>query len=553
MACRIVVGVNDLETVNPKLSKEWDYFKNDTLTPNMFTAMSHKKVWWKCENGHEWIAEIKQRSNGLGCPQCRSEKIKKFGEERPELLKEWDYEKNEKIDPYKVAYGSHKKVWWKCENGHEWIAEIRQRSNGSGCPQCRSEKIKKFGKERPDLLKEWDYEKNEKIDPYKVAYGSHKKVWWKCKKGHSWQASINHRTSKVRNCPYCAKNPIVLRGENDLETCFPQIANEWNYERNGGLKPSDVTSKSSKVVWWRCDLGHEWRTSIQHRTGGSNCPKCASSMQTSFPEQAIFYYVNKYYSDAINGYRDIFNKNGMELDIYIPSLNIGIEYDGVAFHKTKEHYERECYKYTVCKENDIKLIRIRENANNTSKNSCDYLLFAVGDLNDTIEELVEYLPDIKDINIQRDTLKIKRNYSDRLKLESFGCKYPEIAAEWNNDKNEELKPDMFKPRSNTSVWWKCKLGHEWKATIDARVRGTGCPYCSNNRILKGYNDLSTKRPDLLHEWDFEKNKDKLDPTKLSCGSGKKAWWKCTKGHSWNAEISSRNKGAGCPYCAGNRV
>lgn len=138
--------------------------------------------------------------------------------------------------------------------------------------------------------------------------------------------------------------------------------------------PRDVTSKSSKKVWWRCEKGHEWKTAVNHRANGSGCPICSTGKQTSFPEQAIFYYIHLVYPDAKNGYTDPFNNHGMELDIYVPSLKVGIEYDGAAFHKTKSHYDRELRKYSTCKEQGVFLIRIRENRELTSMDSCDALL-----------------------------------------------------------------------------------------------------------------------------------------------------------------------------------
>ena len=84
--------------------------------------------------------------------------------------------------------------------------------------------IKKFLTEYPNLLKEWDYEKNGDVFPQDVTEGSGKSVWWKCRKcGYSWQAKILNR--KVRNCPLCA-NRVVVSGINDLATTYPQLAKE---------------------------------------------------------------------------------------------------------------------------------------------------------------------------------------------------------------------------------------------------------------------------------------------------------------------------------------
>ena len=80
-----------------------------------------------------------------------------------------------------------------------------------------------------------------------------------------------------------------------------------------------------------------------------------------------------------------------------------------------------------------------------------------------------------------------------------------------------------------------------------RSKGNGCPYCSNKIVLKGENDLQTVNPTLSKEWNYEKNNG-LTPADVMPNSGNKAWWKCSKGHEWQATISSRNRGSGCPIC-----
>ena len=574
MATKLLIGTNDLLTVNPRLSSEWDYEKNDGLRPEMFTAGSNKKMWWIGSCGHSWSATIASRNSGAGCPICarknnaikiRATAVRKNGsvkEKNPELIADWDYDKNNGFGPEEVAPQSHETVWWKCRRcGYEWQEIIRNRVNGGECPNCVELRKKPPKPKRipiplstgdPLVASEWHPTKNGSLTPNEISVGSHTKVWWRCSNGHEWEASPNHRTSKKRNCPYCCANPRVLPGVNDLLTLRPDLAEEWNYEKNNPLTPDKVTASSSRKVWWRCSLGHEWRTSENHRNDGSGCPKCATARQTSFPEQAVYFYVSKVYPDAINGYTDIFNNHGMELDIYIPSLKTGIEYDGSAYHKSQKQKTRELKKYETCREEGITLIRLREDINDTSKDSCDGLILLSAGLDAGIKKLSEYGINVSDIDVERDRNDIDGCFRNMLKENSLLSKYPHIAAEWNYSRNMPLTPAMFSAKSNRIVWWKCSLGHEWRTGLDARVRGRGCPYCSNNRTLKGFNDLATRRPDLMKEWDYSKNFD-LDPTTISPGSGKKAWWKCSAGHSWKAEISSRNKGHGCPYCAGNRV
>ena len=139
-----VKGENDLQAINPTLTKEWDYEKNKGLTPVDITPNSHKKVWWKCSNGHEWQAAISDRNRGRGCPYCSNKKVllgyNDLATTNPEIAAEWHPTKNGDLLPTMVSSGSHKKVWWKCKNGHEWQSKIEKRKAGSGCPVCRKTK-----------------------------------------------------------------------------------------------------------------------------------------------------------------------------------------------------------------------------------------------------------------------------------------------------------------------------------------------------------------------------------------------------------------------------
>ncbi len=541
---------------NPVLASEWHPTKNGNLIPQMVTPNTHEVVWWLGKCGHEWMASVKTRNSGHGCPYCNGKKIMQGFNDlqaiNPTLAKEWHPDRNGNLQPCQVSPRSSKIVWWKCEKGHEWMASIKSRSKGNGCPICSGEKtqtddnnlISRF----PQIASEWHPTKNGDVTPNQIAPGSHKKIWWRCANGHEWQASPNHRTSKARNCPFCCANPQVLPGTNDLASRFPDLSEEWHPTKNGDLTPDMITANSSRRVWWKCSKGHEWKTAVNHRANGSQCPICSGGMQSSFPEQAIYYYVKAAYPDAINGYTDLFHNHGMELDIYVPSLSLGIEYDGSAWHKGMKHQIREDTKYRICKENGIVLIRIREDIENVDISTCDTLLFVQDNLNTVINELKKYLPLLSGINVERDESLIKSSFLKNLNENSLSVQYPELAGEWHPTKNESLTPEMFLPKSNQKVWWKCNKGHEWQATIDSRVRGTGCPYCSNNKILSGYNDLASKRPDLMKEWNWQKNTS-IDPTRIAPGSGKKACWICSQGHEWMAEISSRNKGHGCPFCA----
>ena len=86
--------------------------------------------------------------------------------------------------------------------------------------------------------------------------------------------------------------------------------------------------------------------------------------------------------------------------------------------------------------------------------------------------------------------------------------------------NKLKRKEKLLKDTRTKIYWICKKNHSYLATPYSRTNGSGCPYCSNKRILKGYNDLATTNPELLEIWDYDKNK--IKPSEISKGSGKKS-------------------------------
>ncbi len=337
------------------------------------------------------------------------------------------------------------------------------------------------------LMEEWDFEVNAHLSPEKLTRGSNKKAWWKCSKcKYEYEAKISNRAILKRGCP-CCKNKVVVVGINDLATTHPSLAKEWHPTKNGDLLPQNITYGYGKKVWWQCPYGHEYQATPNHRTQkeGTQCPICYSGRQTSFAEQAIFYYVKKLYPDAINRYKaDFLGK--MELDVYIPSIRYAIEYDGEAWHKERT-IKREQRKYELCRKQGIKLIRLREKQITSGLDIADYCwhmpdLYKHKNLEVIIMDVLRRLRlhfccSFVDINIERDRLDIL-SYATPIKESSFAHLYPQLLKEWHSIKNGTLRPDTLKPKSDHKVWWLCSVcGHEYEATIGHRVTGTGCIKC----------------------------------------------------------------------------
>ncbi|MGD2089795.1 MAG: zinc-ribbon domain-containing protein [Candidatus Aminicenantes bacterium] len=416
----------NLELVNPTLARQWHPTLNGKLKPTQVTPMSNKKIWWKCEKGHRWRATVSDRGQGRGCPYCAGKKPSKGYNLRvthPELVNQWHPTKNADLTPEQVTPASNKKVWWKCEKGHEWRTKILSRTiGGTRCPYCVGSKPSKEYNLRvihPELANQWHPEKNDLLKPEQVTPGSKKKVWWMCKKKHEWRASVSDRR-RGNGCPYCAgRKPSK---EYNLRAIHPQLAKQWHPEKNGHLKPEQVTPGSNKKVWWMCGKGHEWRANITSRSQGIGCPYCSGkrpdkeyNLLTIHPELAQQWHPDK------NG--------NLTPEQVTPGSRKKV------WWKCKKKHE---WKAAI--------------ASRSAGTGCPYCAGK----------------------------KASKQYNLRVV-------HPELAQQWHPQKNGDLTPEQVTPGSNKKVWWRCKKKHEWRASVSDRRRGNGCPYCSGKKASKQYN------------------------------------------------------------------
>ena len=489
---RIVVkGVNDLKTVNPSLAAQWNYNKNGTLLPENVHPGSSKRVWWRCQEGHEWQAVIASRSQENGCPCCAGQAVVKgvtdLATVRPDLAAQFDVEKNAGISPSEICRASNKKYWWLCEMGHSWQASANTRQK-SGCPVCAGKAafpgLNDLMTLSPTLAEQWDYSKNAQR-PSEVTACSGRHIWWRCAKGHSWRSTVANRQIG-RGCPYCARKK-AFPGETDLATANPELAVEWDYEKNGGRTPDQFLPQSAKKVWWKCKNGHSWRTSIQGRYIGSGCPFCAGQV-------------------VMKGVNDLLGQ--------CPA--IAEQWDSHKNHLRPDeiHAYSNQYAWWLCSRGHSWEARV---SNRTSLGrGCPY---CSGHLT---------IPGETDLFTR--------------------C--PHLAAEWDYEKNTE---DIHATSecSSKKVWWKCRNGHSWLANVHSRRNGNGCPYCAGFKAIPGETDLLTLDPALALEWDYERNT--LNITAITLKSNIKVWWVCEHGHRWKAKVCNRAIGRGCPFCAGKVI
>lgn len=292
-----------------------------------------------------------------------SEKSSLLADRYPHLLEEWDYEKNIGLDPYALPYGSNFKVDWKCSKGHSWQAIVKSRTTlSNNCPYCAGQRpvkgVNDLATTHPSLLDEWDYEKNT-VSLDTIMRGTNKKVWWKCREGHSWEAKVNSRAISGNGCPHCA-GKILTIGKNDLEHLYPYLLKEWDYTNNTEVTPSTITAKSAKRVWWKCNKGHSWLARVADRTYHSSaCPECSAKSFVSNGEKELLSFVKDLDSSALGSYRKLAGVS--EVDIFVPSSNIAVEFNGLYWHseakKSKDYHYK---KWLACKEQGVQLLQIWE-------------------------------------------------------------------------------------------------------------------------------------------------------------------------------------------------
>ncbi|MBC8265508.1 MAG: hypothetical protein H8E84_00920 [Flavobacteriales bacterium] len=360
---------NSILTTHPEIAKQWHPTKNKGLFPESFSKGSHQNIWWKCNKGedHEWQISIKHRTTGNGCRICSGYKVVRSNSlelTHPELTKEWHPTKNGILTPRDIHIGSSTNIWWKCDKGddHIWKAPPLHRGRrGDGCPVCSGFKVVKsncLATTHPEIAKQWHATKNTNLTPDNVTSGSNRRVWWVCLKNkrHIFKSTIYGR--KLYGCPICANQ--IVTDENCLSKTHPKIAQQWHPTKNGNLTPEDVVAGSFKKIWWKCNKGedHVWKTIVVSRKYGRACPYCTLTPQSKQELTITFELLQFFKNINPKGFKTRVEGKLWSIDIYIPELNLGIEFDGSYWHKDKRQLDK--LKTKQLQKEGFEIIRVRQ-------------------------------------------------------------------------------------------------------------------------------------------------------------------------------------------------
>lgn len=201
---------------------------------------------------------------------------------RPAAVSEWDWQHNESErdpwDPANTSVVAH----WVCDQGHTWEQTPYVRAS-AGCAYCAGQGAWPGDTDLttlfPEVAAQWDRTPGVNAgDPDQVSPGSKRRIQWVCDVGHTWRASIQNRTRNGSGCPRCAGN-VVTTGKTDLATVRPDLAAQWDQERNGDLTPELVSAKTTRTAHWQGQCGHRWPAPVANRVvHNTGCPQCAGKL-----------------------------------------------------------------------------------------------------------------------------------------------------------------------------------------------------------------------------------------------------------------------------------
>lgn len=473
----------------------------------------------------------------------------------PDFILDWDDTKNKGVDKSSITVGSSKiLIFWKCHKcGFQWSQKVDRRiKHNTGCKIC-SNKSKLLQYSHPHLYSELDTKNNPGIDLTLLTNGTSRKVWWKCKEGHSWEQSIDTRVKLGSNCKLC-KSKI-----DSFINVRPDLLSEWDYSKNIDLDPTYLTRGSNKKIWWRCsNCGNSFKTELYRRVQGSKCSKCRVRMLKQIPLTTNFSSLLKEWD---------YKGNSVDPNNIVEGSNQKVSWICSKGHK----YKMDPYSRTklgsgcpFCKGLKIDFSNSLKSLRPDICSEWDYSKNVI-------------LPEEVSVYSSRKVWwKCKEGHSweslisNRTKSKGTNCPicsgrvttdktslfylFPDLMKEW--DSQNLYDPKSLRPGSKNIVSWVCKdnSSHKWKTPVFSRTsKGKfGCPFCSGKKTLRN-ESLGSKNPKFMDEWDYQRNK--IDPFTLSDKSEKKVWWVCRNdtNHFWKTSVSHRTQGTKCPYCSGTNL
>ncbi len=315
----------------------------------------------------------------------------------------------------------------------------------------------------------------------------------------------------------------------------PELAKEAD-----GWDPSEITSGSNRILNWKCSRGHHFEASANTRIQqNAGCPFCSNrrvlvgynDLATTHPDLACQAYGWDPTSVTFGSGKKLQWKCPMN-HIFEMSPN------------TRTNLNQEC---PICTNRKV-LSGFNDLVTTHPRLAKEAIGWNPAEFTAGMAHKVEW---VCEIGHRWMSAIYSRAGNDR------GCPYcshQKVLPGFNDLQTTDPKlaseafgwdPSTVISGSGKAFEWICSMGHTFKATITNRkgTGGTGCPYCTNKKVLVGFNDLTTTSEPILQFVDG------WDPQSFTAHSDAKMSWKCEYGHRWKAQISNVTNGTRCPSCA----
>lgn len=391
---------------------------------------------------------------------------------------------------------------------------------------------------------------------YDRAAQPSKNYTYVCSRGHTFTQTVGNirKVKSGTGCGVCAHRRL-LPGFNSLADTDPHLVASWHPTKNGDLRPEDVIAGSERVVFWRCDAGHDFQMRLVKRKMGARCQVCTSklvdpdinSFAVTDPATAATWH------PTLNGDRtpeDFVAGSGHMA--WWRCREEGHEFQSTivnrTFHNRRCRYctRQEVHPTTSLAVTHPDAAALWHPTRNGSLTPRDVLSGS--------KKKVWWVCKAQNHHYFAPILTQSRgsrcNICAGRVVDEQNCMRttrPDFARQFHPTKNGSLTPDLLMAGTSKRIFWLCEKGHHWRATGANRVTcNTGCPYCSNAAVWTGENDMATTHPFIAADWDEDRNGD-LTPKDVVVGTQKLIAWKCAScGYRWAETGHNRARRHGCP-------
>ena len=576
------LGYTDSNLVDELVSKH--------IKKNMIDSLSNIVATWKCSkcSGKYDCSVVKRHQEG--CPYCSNKQMLKgfntLQETHSYLEKFWDEGNSTKLSDYWSK--STEAINWSCPccgihfqcSPIEMISRTNiENSNFETCPNNCDWDTLVFNNDilhdSPKLREEWS-SKNGIPVHLALSHIETKKYWWHCSScKQDYLCSIPIRREVKNTCPYC-NDELPLKGFNTLFDDYPEFSDFWS--KNNSQDPTQMTisgAKNNKFLWICscCNLEFEEKLEviidkfsiIQGKELIRVCPYCTEKIPKP--------------SESLGGQKSFLRSEWLE------NLNGDINKIFCNSSDTVEWVCRRCHRNFKA--------RISERKEND--NCCPYcskreLAVGYNDLATTHPLVIkewsalndrescsvmcnsnyrawwkcpvckgEYQQEVQSKVIIKKPCPYCTNHKVLKGLNDLATTHPWLINEWSTSNDMDFSSLMS--NSGYKAWWKCSVCKgEYQQTVKKKIlMKESCPYCQNNEVLKGFNDLETTHKHLMNEWDYLNNILLADPTEINEKCSQTVWWICKENsnHRYKLKINEKIKYEkrsfiSCPICKGLR-